>query len=380
MSINKYTTKKGTFYRVQVYAGKTPDGRNKMITRRGFRTKKEAKLAEDKLSVEIASKKLLVKTNITFGEVYEDWLETYELGVKPQSAYVTKGYFKNHILPELGQIPIQKITIMQCQKLVNTWVKQKKSNYRLFSNYVSKIFEYAMALEYVDDNPISRVKIPTLKYKHREDNYYTKAELELFLQTAKDICTPKMYALFRLLAFSGVRIGEALALSWQDIDFEHHAVNINKTALILRHNGEITSTPKTRAGKRTVYVDKKTLSVLQQWQLSQRKKLLEKGINANALPNLYVYNSDYNLATPVTQRAVSKTMHKVIKQAGLRHITVHGLRHTYATLAIQGGMSPKELQTQLGHSDIKTTLQIYTAVTDEQMVSIPDKFTSFVNF
>lgn len=108
--------------------------------------------------------------------------------------------------------------------------------------------------------------------------------------------------------------------------------------------------------------------------------MLKKGINANTLPNLYVYNSDYKPAIPATQRAVSRAMHKVVEKAGLRHITVHGLRHTYATLAIQGGMNPKELQTQLGHSDIKTTLQIYTAVTAEQMLSIPDKFTSFVNF
>lgn len=154
-----------------------------------------------------------------------------------------------------------------------------------------------MALKYVDNNPISRVKTPTLKYKHREDNYYTKAELELFLQTAKDICTPKMYALFRLLAFSGARIGEVLALNWQDIDFEHSTIHINKTALILQHNGKITSLPKTKAGKRTIYVGKKTLCILRQWQLAQRKKLLKKGINDNTLPNLYVYNSDSSNST-----------------------------------------------------------------------------------
>lgn len=68
------------------------------------------------------------------------------------------------------------------------------------------------------------------------------------------------------------------------------------------------------------------------------------------------------------------------KKYDLKHIPVHGFRHTYATLAIQGGMPPKELQKQLGHSDIKTTLDIYTAVTDQQLEQTPEKYTAFVNF
>ena len=62
------------------------------------------------------------------------------------------------------------------------------------------------------------------------------------------------------------------------------------------------------------------------------------------------------------------------------HITVHGLRHTYATLAVQGGMSVKQLQAQLGHSDVQTTLNIYTSITDEQRKDTANQYTSFVNF
>lgn len=380
MSINKYTTKKGTFYRVQVYAGKTPDGRNKMISRRGFKTKKEAKLAEDKISVDLASKKFLDKTDITFAEVYNEWFETYKLGVKPQTIYVISKLFKKHILSEVGDIPIQKITIAQCQKMVNLWVSQKSSNYRTFLRYASKIFEYAIALEYINKNPIKRVKVPNLNHKKREENYYNKSELETFLKTAEQTCSEKLYTLFRVLAFSGMRIGECLGLNWCDIDFDNNSISINKTALPRKFNGKITSTPKTKSGKRVIYVDEKTMHLLKGWQITQRKILLKKGVNANALPNLFVFNGDYKFEIPTTQIIVAKAMAKVIKEADLRYITIHGLRHTYATLAIQGGMNPKELQVQLGHSNIQTTLQIYTAITNEQKMSIPDKFTSFVNF
>lgn len=73
-------------------------------------------------------------------------------------------------------------------------------------------------------------------------------------------------------------------------------------------------------------------------------------------------------------------MSRITEEYDLKHIPVHGFRHTYATLAIQGGMPPKELQEQLGHTDIKTTLNIYTSVTDKQKEQTPEKFTSFVNF
>lgn len=88
----------------------------------------------------------------------------------------------------------------------------------------------------------------------------------------------------------------------------------------------------------------------------------------------------YRIQLYVGKDANGKRITKISHEIGEHSITPHGFRHTYATLAIQSGMNPKELQAQLGHSNIQTTLQIYTAVTDEQRMTTPNKFTSFVNF
>lgn len=206
-------------------------------------------------------------------------------------------------------------------------------------------------------------------------NYYTKDELKTFLEYAEKHEKYKFYVLFRLLAFSGMRKSEALALTWNNINFDKAQITINKT-LILTPQVEV-STPKTKNSNRIVFIDKKTLSILNEWRLEQKKELLQKGFNALS-PNQLVFSNKNNDYIPPT--TITNPMNRIIKGSNLPHITVHGLRHTYATLAAQGGMAVKQLQAQLGHSDIQTTLNIYTSITDEQRKETANQYTSFVNF
>lgn len=124
-SISKYKTKKGEFYRVQVYAGKSANGKNKVVTRRGFKTLREAKKVADKISVELNSGEFINETDLTFQQVYDQWLETYKLTVKESTLVRTLSAFRTRILPSLGHIPISKITPSMCQDLVNSWAKDK---------------------------------------------------------------------------------------------------------------------------------------------------------------------------------------------------------------------------------------------------------------
>lgn len=180
-----------------------------------------------------------------------------------------------------------------------------------------------------------------------------------------------------MLAFSGIRIGEASALTWNDIDFDSAAITINKTVTHLKNGKTTVSDPKTKSSNRTVYIDKKTLVILQQWQNMQRIELLKQGVNANSPQQLVFTNMTNSF---IVRDTSDRWIKKISKESGVHPISPHGFRHTYATLAIQSGMNPKELQAQLGHSNIQTTLQIYTAITNEQRITTPDKFVSFVNF
>jgi len=376
-SISKYKTKKGDFYRIQLYAGKDANGKRIVKTVRGFKTKREAKMAANKLSAEIASGKVLKKSGITFSEVYEQWLDSYSLSVREQTLVNVEILFRRHIVPFLGSSPIQKITVSQCQKMINEYARSGFTSTKKCVAYASKIFKFAISMDYTDKNPCDKIIVPKVSKKNSIENFYTKKELSRFISVAEKRCPYQMYTLFRLLAFTGMRKGEALALTWSDIDFKRASLTINKTISKGKGNKKLISQTKTEASNRTIYIDKKTLSILEKWRNRQRKLLFERGYNSNNI-NQLVFSSYRNLQMPYA--LPNAWIKKVANEADIHVISVHGLRHTYATLAIQGGVNPKELQAQLGHSNIQTTLQIYTAITDEQRIATPDKFTSFVNF
>ena len=379
-TFRKYKTKKGMLWRYQILVGTdTVTGKRKYKTKGGFYTKKEAKLAADEIEKKINNTNFLDNENITFGEVYERWIANYKLTVKESSFHIVELQYKSRILPILGNKKINQITTIECQDLINYWYSIPLKYYKVLFNSITRIFKYAKQLKIVTDDPTSSVIIPkasrqfdTLEHPR---NYYTRDELRKFLEYAEKHEKYKFYVLFRLLAFSGMRKSEALALTWNNINFDKAQITINKT-LILTPQVEV-STPKTKNSNRIVFIDKKTLSILKEWKLKQKKNLLQKGFNALSPKQLIFSNEDNGYIIPTT---IINPMNRIIRGNNLPHITVHGLRHTYATLAAQGGMSVKQLQAQLGHSDVQTTLNIYTSITDEQRKDTASQYTSFVNF
>lgn len=379
-TFRKYKTKKGMLWRYQILVGTdTVTGKRKYKTKGGFYTKKEAKLAADEVEKKINNPNFLDNENITFGEVYERWIANYKLTVKESSFYTVELQYKSKILPILDNKKINQITTIECQDLINHWYSIPLKNYKAIFNLITRIFKYAKQLKIVTDDPTSSVIIPkaSRQFSNLEHsrNYYTRDELKTFLEYAEKHEKYKIYVLFRLLAFSGIRKGEALALTWNDVDFKKAQITINKT-IILVSKVKVT-TPKTKSSNRTVFIDKKTLSILNEWRLRQKKELLQKGFNALS-PNQLIFSDKNNhYIIPTT---ISKMMNRVSEGSNLHHITVHGLRHTYATLAAQGGMSVKQLQDQLGHSKVEITLDVYTSITDEQRKDTANQYTSFVNF
>ncbi|MFR0525133.1 site-specific integrase [Ligilactobacillus salivarius] len=379
-TFRKYKTKKGMLWRYQILVGTdTVTGKRKYKTKGGFYTKKEAKLAADEVEKKINNTNFLDNENITFGEVYERWIANYKLTVKESSFHIVELQYKSRILPILGNKKINQITTIECQDLINYWYSIPLKYYKVLFNSITRIFKYAKQLKIVTDDPTSSVIIPKASRQfdklQTSRNYYTKDELKTFLEYAEKHEKYKFYVLFRLLAFSGMRKSEALALTWNNINFDKAQITINKT-LILTPKVEV-STPKTKNSNRIVFIDKKTLSILKEWELKQKKDLLQKGFNALSPNQLIFSNEDNGYIIPTT---IINPMNRIIRGSNLPHITVHGLRHTYATLAAQGGMSVKQLQAQLGHSKVEITLDVYTSITDEQRKETASQYTSFVNF
>lgn len=315
-----------------------------------------------------------IKSNYTFFDIYNIWLEGYKLGVRESTLLNTMSLFKNHILLKIGDYNLNMIDFCVAQEVVNLWSNELK-NYKCLKVYVQKVYSYAIRLGVVEDDPFRYVTMPPSKRQRNtvrsRDNFFTKEELERFLGFVQDELSLKWFAFFRLLAYGGIRRGEALALTWDDIDFSTQSVIINKTLSRNKEKELCVNSAKTEAGERTIYLDSETLEVLKRWKIEQ----VEKKEGSDSL-NIVFGNksaSYISLSTPI------KYLNSICEKHGLKRITLHGLRHTHCSLLFESGASIKAVQDRLGHRDIKTTMDIYAHVTDRQKKQAIDRLVAYMN-
>lgn len=379
-TIQSYKKDGKNYYKFQLYVGTDPlTGKRLKTTRSGFKTKKEAQLAISRLQLEIERGDFGKKTTDTYQDIYNLWIVQYKNTVKESTFVKTKEMFKNHILPAMGDYKVDKINVRSCQKHVDEWFSKFKK-YRTMKAYASKVLDYAVTLEVIPNNPMKKITMP-VKIEQpldtKNENFYTKDELNHFLDCLEKGRNFRAYVLFRLLAFSGIRQGEALALTWNDINFKDSEININKA---LSHGEGLTliiQTPKTKSSIRTIKLDNKTMDILKEWKMRQKQDYLKLGINTLKPNQLLFSNSKNGLLEP---NVIRNWILHVQNKFGLKKITIHGLRHSNVTLLFEAGASIKEVQERLGHSDIKTTMDIYAHVTEKAKDEVAQKFANYMGF
>lgn len=377
--IKKYKKKDGsTAYMFVAYLGVDPITRKqKRTTRRGFKTEREAKIAEAKLQTEVQANGFLNTEIMTFKQIYELWLEQYRNTVKESTYQQAMTTFKMMILPHFKDMAIKDITVPHCQKVLNEWY-QTYSETKKGRIYASTVFEYAISLKIITDNPFNHIKAPRKKsnQKHETMKYYTSDELQQFLELVKD--NVLHHALFRTLAFTGIRRGELMALTWNDIDFTNQTLSVNKTLAEGLNHRQFIDTPKTRSSIRTISVDSKTLEVLKEWRTQQRVLSLKHGHNTSSKHQEIFTNVETNKR--LNRVYANETLNLICKKNNFKRITVHGFRHTHCSLLFEAGLSVQEVQDRLGHGDIQTTMGIYAHVTEKQREKVAEKFANYVSF
>ncbi|GAB2318910.1 site-specific integrase [Alkalibacterium sp. s-m-22] len=314
----------------------------------------------------------------TFEEIYELWFNViYKEDVRESTAVKTRELFDNHVLKDLGRLRIQAITPAQCQEAVFKW-SERISKAKVMKNYCKRIFDYAITLEKIRHNPMDRVHVPKMKKENKRDiNFYTKDELKRFLECVQLDNNPRWFPMFRLLAFSGMRKGEALALTWQDFNFETNTVTIDKTLARGKDNSLIVQSTKTTAGERTISLDPITIDIIKEWRKTQRLDYLKLGMNTNT-PDQVVFTT---LDNEYIQHAnLTSFMNKIIEKHELKRITPHELRHTHCSILFEAGAGIKDVQERLGHSSYEVTMNIYTHVTEEAKEKTADIFARHVGF
>lgn len=381
MFIKKYKLKNGELrYKFGIYTGiDKQTGKKTNTTRSGFKTKKEAALAASKLEIELSEGKIEKPKDVKFGDVYNEWLPAYKNTVRESTLFSTTNVFKNHILKQFSDKKINTITASEIQKTVNKWFDFAPVNFKKWFYYTGKIFEYAIKMGYLDKNPCRMVTLPKNKKDFAEKKllFWDKQQLDTFFKCLYDMDDNKKFVFFRLLAFSGMRRGECLALTWGDINFKDNTIDVNKTISQGIKKYQVINPPKTKKSMRKIIMDQKTMDYLYQWKMEQRKQMLYYGFNTLNKKQM-LFTTRNNTMLPLS--APSKWLKLVVNKYDLTPIKLHGFRHSHASALFAAGATIKEVQERLGHDDAQTTLNVYTHVTSNQNKNVVVKLESYLGF
>ena len=366
MNIKEVKKKNGTIvYRSSVYLGVDSVTGKKVKTTVTARTKKEVKAKSQQAQNEFKANGCTVFKEITiktYKELAKLWLDNYQMTVKPQTLLNTRQFLKNHILPTFGDMQLDKIHITHIQSWINK-LAYKIVNYGVASSINSRILQYGVSMQLIPFNPAREVILPRpqkegtdrVKFIDKEDLKAFLDHMEALSSTAYNYYYDNV--LYKLLLATGCRYGEAIALNWSDIDFNNATISISKT-----YNRAVKQigTPKSKAGNRVISIDNKTILMLKQYQNRQRQAFLEVGA-----PAPFVV-----FATTISQYPNSENRTRSLrcrcKELGIKPFTFHAFRHTHASLLLNAGITYKELQHRLGHSNITMTLDAYSHLSKDK--------------
>ncbi|MGG2201427.1 tyrosine-type recombinase/integrase [Paenibacillus validus] len=349
----KRDEKRGTWYFV-IEAGKDEKGKRKQIFKRGFKTETEAKREMRKVANQVDENTYVKPTKRTLADFFPEWLQSKSLKLRKHTLEVYTGHVNKHIVPRLGQFELIKITTAQIEKFYIDLAKEAGLSARTIQDIhkiVKSAFEAAVKRKYAASNPVKDAETP--KVDRKEMTVWDVQEASKFLKVAKE---HRLYPAFLLALTTGMRQSEILGLRWKDIDLENEALSVRQT---LSHDGkELTVQTKTRTSTRTISLDGRVLETLHKHKRIVMKEML-------AIRPIY-QNNDLvictGFGTPVLPRNLLRTFYTLIKKADVPKIRFHDLRHTVATLMLQGEINPKVVKEILGHSDVRITLDIYSHV------------------
>ncbi|TFJ40467.1 hypothetical protein CKN73_09145 [Carnobacterium divergens] len=294
-------------------------------------------------------------------EQKQTYLSTQEYNY---SAHI-KGYF---MAANIKQIQFEEI------EQFREYLKIKKAPNNLSNNTINKImillkkiFDTAVRLRYIKENPCMHLK--KLKIEKKKMEFWTVSEYKKFISTIKSEDSHYKY-LFMTLFFTGMRIGEALALTWDDIDFSRLEINIDKTTSIVRGQ-TIISEPKTKSSIRSVTINKKLAETLVEWKNSQNKLLNSYLIDVN--DSIQVFQFKPKLTNKDMVHKKFKAYLKI--NSDLPIVRIHDFRHSHVAMLIDLSNGREEYDTikeRLGHSSITTTIDTYSHLYPNKQKTVSD--------
>lgn len=326
-------------------------GKRRKSTKRGFATKREA---EEWL------RNFLITQKADFDMKFEDFWKMYcadmETRLREHTMRTKKYIVELKILPYFGDKRVNDITAADIRQWQNELIKMGYSPTYLktINNQLSAIFNYAVRYYDLKSNPC--VKAGSMgKSKAEEMDFWTGEEFRKFIDSVMN--KRLSYMAFMTLYWTGMRMGELLALNPKDIDLEKRTISITKSYQRLGKKDVITP-PKTPKSKRVITIPEFLAADIKDY-----------------MDSLYDLQEDDRLF-PITKYYLEHEMQRGIKESGVKRIRVHDLRHSHASMLIELGFSPLEIANRLGHEKVETTLNTYAHLYPNKQTKLAERLDS----
>lgn len=326
-------------------------GKRRKSTKRGFATKREA---EEWL------RNFLITQKADFDMKFENFWKMYyadmETRLREHTMRTKKYIVELKILPYFGNKRVNDITAADIRQWQNELIKigYSPTYLKTINNQLSAIFNYAVRYYDLKSNPCAKAGSMG-KSKAEEMDFWTGEEFRRFIDSVMN--KRLSYMAFMTLYWTGMRLGELLALNPKDVDLEKRTISITKSYQRLGKKDVITP-PKTPKSKRVITIPEFLAADIKDY-----------------MDSLYELQENDRLF-PITKYYLEHEMQRGIKESGVKRIRVHDLRHSHASMLIELGFSPLEIANRLGHEKVETTLNTYAHLYPNKQTKLAERLDS----
>ncbi|MBU6428865.1 MAG: site-specific integrase [Cyanobacteria bacterium REEB65] len=334
----------------KIMVGYSPDGKRIRKTVLG-KTKAAVVEKSNEAKVKVATRQILPtteKSRTLVSEYLMQWLETVvKPGRAPKTYYSYHGVCKNYLLPTLGGLRLDRVSAMNIQATMAGLKAKELSPQTMRGAFavLQSALSQAVRWDLIQFNPCSKAERPRVPKKSRP--HWNAEEVRKFLAAARD---DRFGPLYVVALATGMRFGEILGLRWENVDMNGGIIHIAQQ--LCEVGGDRIEGPPKKDSIRSVFLPPAAIAALKM----QKEKLEAEELGASH----WVFPD--TKGGPVRQSNLTRrSFYPIIKRAGIKKITFHGMRHTFATLAIgEAQIDIKTVQELLGHADASLTLRIYS--------------------
>lgn len=389
--VYKREAKKGVTFTYRIEAGRDPiTGKRKQVTKSGFKSAKDARAAAQPILNKLLLGENIIESNITFAEYANEWISSYSVHLKRTSLPTLISNIKIGC-KYFGHKKLKDITLYDYQQFLNNYaIGRKKSTVERAHVIIKKLFDTAVNYSVINSNPAQKAVMPKIEPQKRDvqQMYLTKDELQNFLEYAKTYKghgSNYFYTLCLTLAYTGIRLGEACALLWDNIDLNNRTISIEASMYSKnQHDYERQNSPKNLSSIRTIIIGDTLVDALKRWKHEQLTLRIRYGTQCNKPDLDYVFTkfqkssaSEIAVIQPAVQLIFLKIKHKKLFT---KNIHAHLFRHTHVSLMAEtGNISLEAIQQRLGHASDETTRLIYLHVTEKQKANAAKIFENYMS-